>query len=133
MTSNGSVRVQDLRLATPNDQVFGHFRVKGTQGSRLELLGWAIGRAAGVVRIEVLAAGSQVASVAPDRPRPDLREGFPDRDLERCGFEIAIEARGKGVSRLEVQAVLEDGARAPLGELQAVAPPRGLAGLLRRS
>jgi len=134
MSKETSVQVQDLNSSLPNDGLWGSFKVKGVEGSRLQLMGWALGKSADVERIEILAAGRVVASTVPSLPRPEIASEFPDRAAaSSCGFEVTIEAQGKGVSVLELRAAMSDGGEVQIGRLQVVAPARRWSGVFRRS
>jgi hypothetical protein len=134
MTSNTSVQVEELTSGLPNAALWGSFKVKNVEGGRLELMGWALGTATDVERIEIVAGDDVVASTSPGLPRAEVAKEFPERQLAaNCGFEVVIEARGKGRSRLGLRAVLEDGSEVPMGELRVVAPGRAWSGVFRRS
>ena len=130
MTSDTSITVEDLKVAMPNDDLWGSFRVKSIEGDRLELIGWTIGIHHEVRQIELISDGAVVASVVPALERPDLVEAFADRDVSTAGFEIAIAATGRGKSRLTLQALLADGSRGALGTV-TVTKRRGWSGLFR--
>jgi len=133
MSADASLQVEELSKELPNADLYGFFKVKATEGSRLELMGWALGTSAEVEKIEVLAGTKVVAATKPSLPRPEVAAEFPDRETApECGFEVTIEARGKGRSTLELRAVLEDGTEAPMGRLQVSAPERRWAGVFRR-
>lgn len=128
------MQVQELASSLPNASLWGSLKVQSAEGSRLELIGWALGASADVERIEVVAGGAVVASTAPSLPRPEIASEFPDREAAaRCGFQVVIEARGKGLSILDVRAALSDGTAAPMGQLRVLAPPRRWSGVFRRS
>jgi hypothetical protein len=117
----------------PNDRLWGAFRVLKTEGSRLVLVGWALGISEEVESVQVLAEGAVVGSTTLGLPRLDVAEQFPDRPTAAsCGFELALEAKGKGKSVLYVRAVLEDGTEKSMGEIRAVAPARRWSDVLRR-
>jgi hypothetical protein len=133
MSADSSLQVEELSNALPSAELWGFFRVKATEGSRLELMGWVLGTAAEVQKIEVLAGDKVVAATEPGLSRPEVAEEFPDREAAaESGFELTIEARGKGQSTLELRATLEDGTEAPMGRLQVSAPERRWAGVFRR-
>lgn len=113
-----SLQIVEMVHATPSDQLYGHFRVE--QGdSALELVGWVLGSGLPVVGVEVLSGGEVVASTSPVIERPDIAEEFPNLvGSDTCGFQLAIAPSGKGRSRLELRATLEDGEHAALGELE---------------
>jgi len=134
MRSDTLVQVEEFTSALPNDDLWGSFKVKNVDGSRLELIGWALGTSSEVARIEIVAGDTVVASIAPSLPRAEVAQEFPDREsAASCGFEVAMEANGKGQSTLVVRAVLDDGSEAPLGEVRVVAPGRRWGGVFRRT
>jgi len=134
MSKESAVQVQESKSLLPNESLWGSFKVKGAAGNRLELIGWALGKTAGVERVELVAAGAVVASTAPRLPRPEIASEFPDRAAAaNSGFEVVVEARGKGPSVLELRAILDDGAQAPMGQLRVLAPARRWPGVFRRS
>jgi hypothetical protein len=129
-----SVQVEELKSELPNPDLWGSFKVKGAEGGRLELIGWALGTRNEVEKIEVVADGRVVASTSPRLPRAEVGREFPDRaQAAQCGFEVTIEAKGKGTSRLELRAVLDDGTEAAMGELRVLAPSRRWSNVFRRS
>lgn len=128
-----SVEVQELSSSLPTDQLWGAFRVKTTEGSRLKLVGWALGISAEVEAIQIVAQGAVVASTTARLPREDMAKRFPDRKAAAdCGFELIIEARGKGESLLGLRAVLEGGTEVQMGEIRVLAPTRRWGSILRR-
>jgi hypothetical protein len=119
------VKVEELNCALPNPELWGSFKVKSAEGSRLELIGWALGKQAEVERIQIVAGDRVVASTKPDRPRPEVAETMPDRPMAAtCGFEVAMEATGKGTSELQLRAILENGGESIFGTVRVVAPAR---------
>jgi hypothetical protein len=117
------VKVEELSSTLPNPELWGSFKVKNAAGNRLELIGWALGRQAEVEQIQILAGGRVIASTRPDKPRPEVAGQMPDRPTaSTCGFEVTVEAAGKGRSRLELRALLEGGGESSLGELRVIAP-----------
>lgn len=133
MSADASLQVEELSNGLPSSDLWGFFKVKTTEGSRLELIGWVLGAGAEVEKIEVRAGDKVVAATEPSLSRPEVAEEFPDReDAAKCGFELTIEARGKGQSTLELRATLDDGTEAPMGRLQVSAPGRRWAGVFRR-
>ena len=135
MTRNRAVvKVDDLERAAPNADLRGDVRVKRLSGSRVELMGWAIGRKSPVTRIEVVSAGAVVGSTTTGVSRPDLAKAFPDEPgAAAAGYEIGIDAGRKVGGELGVQAVLADGTRAPLGNLRVEPPRRRWRDMLRGS
>lgn len=119
------VRVDDVVCALPTAELWGSFKVLSVEGSRLELIGWALGAATEVERLEILAGSTVIAATAPNLPRDELADQFPGRtSAATCGFRVVIEAKGKGKSLLELRAVLEDGTNAPMGEIRVFAAGR---------
>jgi hypothetical protein len=133
MTGERSLQIEDLSVTLPNEHLWGAFRVKETEGTRLVLVGWTLGMDQEVKAVELLAGGNVVASTAPSLPRPDIVEHFPDRAAAAdCGFELTVEAKGRGESVLDVRVVMEDGSQVGIGEIRAVAPARRWSDILRR-
>lgn len=132
MSGGPSVQVVELVHDTPNEQVRGYFRVEDSEEG-LKLVGWALGFDSSVTEVEV-AANDQVVARAPTVvERPDIAEAFPGvPGAETAGFQLVIQPSGKGMSRLSIQAALENGERAPFGALDVVTAPRRRRGLFRR-
>jgi hypothetical protein len=119
------LKVEDLSSALPTPEVWGSFKVLGVEKSRLELFGWVLGKSTEVDRVEVLAAGSVIASSPLGVPREDLAKLHPGREsAATCGFRVLIEAKGKGRSQLELRAVLEDETPVGMGAIHVLAPAR---------
>jgi hypothetical protein len=101
--------------------------------SKLELVGWALGLDSPVVQIEVVSGSQVVARTSPVVERPDIAEAFPEvTGAGTSGFQLAIEPSGKGKSHLRLQAALEDGELAPLGELEVTTSRVRRGGFFRR-
>lgn len=133
MSDDASLQVEGLSNVLPNDRLWGSFRVKGVAGSRLELIGWVLGIAEEVSKVEIVSEGAVIAATEPSLPRNEIAEQFPERkSAATCGFELTIEAQGRGKSRLELRAALEDGGEAPMGEVRVSTPGRRWAGIFRR-
>jgi predicted SAM-dependent methyltransferase len=132
MAQGPSVQVVELVHETPNDLVRGNFRVEDSDEG-LKLVGWALGFDSPVTQVEV-AVGDEVVARAPIVvERPDIAEAFPDvAGAETAGFQLVIQPSGRGRSRLQIQAALDDGERAPFGALDVIAAPRRRRGLFRR-
>ena len=123
--TKGSVQVEEVVSALPDASLWGDFRVSSVEGSRLDILGWALGATTEVARVEVLAGGSVIASTTPSLARVDLAEKMPDRSsAATCGFQVMIEAEGKGRSTLELRAVLDDETAVSMGKILVYAPAR---------
>jgi hypothetical protein len=131
--TEASLQIEELTSALPTPNLWGAFKVKSSEGNCLELVGWALGTVSEVKEIVVVTGGAVVASAAPSLPRAELAEEFRDRQsAATCGFEVAIEARGKGESTLELRAVLEDGTEVAMGEIRVLAPTRRWGNVFRR-
>jgi hypothetical protein len=129
-----SLKIEELKSFLPTDQLWGACRVQEAEGSRLIVVGWALGVQQDVESVQVVAGGKVVASASPTLPRPEVGEEFPDRkEAATSGFALTLEAKGKGSSVLTVQAALEDGTISPMGEIRTVAPVRRWADVLRRN
>lgn len=119
------LKVEDLSSALPTPEVWGSFKVLGVEKSRLELFGWVLGKNSEVDHVEVLAAGSVIASSPLGVAREDLAKLHPGREsAATCGFRVVIEAKGKGRSQLELRAVLADGTPVGMGAIHVLAPAR---------
>lgn len=115
--TDAEIQVEDVSHEEP-EGMSGYFKVKGTSGNRLQIVGWAFADHAAVSAVEVLAEGKPVASATPGTPRPDVAETFPHSPSSlTSGFELEIEATGSGRSELEVEAVMAGGDRHSLGAL----------------
>lgn len=118
----------------PGQRLKGHFRVRDGEGSKLEIIGWALGQEVQATEVEVLVEGVVAARAPIAVDRPDVAERFPGvAGAATCGFRIELMAKGKGESQLEVYAVMDDEAREPLGRILVKMNRRGLLGAFRRS
>lgn len=128
----GELEILDV-APDPGDGVRGHFRVSAGEGLKVQIVGWALGLESPASEVEVLADG-QIAGRAPLAvERPDVAQRFPDvAEAVTAGFRLELAAKGRGESRLEVFAVLDDDSRKPLGRILVRAPRRGLLDVLRR-
>lgn len=125
-------RIVEIVHSTPTDRLRGHFRVEADD-STLVLVGWALGSGSPVIGLDLLSKGAVVASTSPVIERPDIAEAFPDATgAATCGFRLAIEPSGRGRSRLELRATLDDGEHASLGELEVETTNNRRKGLFRR-
>lgn len=119
------LKVEELNSALPAPEMWGSFKVLGVKGFRLELFGWVLGKDSEVDRVEVLAAGSVIASSVLGVRRDDIAGLHPGRSsAATCGFRVVIEAKGKGRSELELRAVFEDGRPVRMGAVRVLAPAR---------
>lgn len=94
----------------------------------IELAGWVVGEDGPVESVELLHRGELFCRVPVETARPDIEAAFPDVDWAgRAGFASRLNLAGSGGElKLEVQAVLPDGARAPVASVVAhvADPPR---------
>jgi SAM-dependent methyltransferase len=89
----------------------------------LELVGWVVGRSAPVHSVELLNNGTVLRRVTVNLPRGDVAEAFPKHPwAHRAGFATKLSLVGveDGVT-VEVLAVLEEGAREVIGQVDAPA------------
>jgi predicted SAM-dependent methyltransferase len=115
------------------ERIKGHFRVHRVDGETVEILGWVIGTESSVAEVEVQADGSVAGRTPVAIDRPDVAERFPDvAEAATAGFRLELAARGRGESRLDLWALLEDESREPLGRIVVQTGRRGLLQALRR-
>jgi hypothetical protein len=113
-----AMQVLEFVNAAPDERLRGGFRVERAEET-LEIAGWALGLGSPVARIEVVSSGQVVGQAMPSEERADIAQAFPAvAGAGSSGFRIALEASGRGKSRLKVRAVLEGGGLIPLGELR---------------
>lgn len=114
-------------------RIDGHFRVAGTAGAKLEIVGWVLGTESPATEVEITSEG-EVAGRAPVvLDRPDVAELFPELpEAATAGFRIELAADGSGESELEVRVRLRDESRERLGRVLVRAGRRGLLDTLRR-
>ncbi|HKO38096.1 MAG TPA: glycosyltransferase [Solirubrobacterales bacterium] len=87
---------------------------------RLEVAGWAVGDSSTAVSVEVTLDGDLLGRAPIGLPRPDLEAAFPEREgVGSAGFRAFVSLVGRNAtSPIEVLAVLEDGARIPIGRFR---------------
>jgi hypothetical protein len=129
---SGELEIRDIARES-SDRVKGHFRVGGTGGPKLEIVGWVIGAEAPAIEVEIV-GGGEVAGRAPVvLERTDVAELFPDvPEAATAGFRIELAAQGSGESELEVWVQLQDESRERLGRVLVKAGRRSLLDTLRR-
>jgi glycosyltransferase involved in cell wall biosynthesis len=92
-------------------------------GARLEghgvtIAGWVLGRRAPVVAVELVHRGQVFRRVPMNDRRPDLLAHYPYApDTERSGFRTSLSPVGLSRLEIEVQAVLQDQRRVPIGSV----------------
>lgn len=116
-----------------SERIESHFRVAGTEGPKLEIVGWVLGTESPATEIEIL-SGGEVAGRAPVvLERPDVAALFPNLpEAATAGFRIELAAHGSGDSELEVRVRLKDESRERLGRVLVRAGRRGLLDSFRR-
>ncbi len=129
---SGEVEIRDVTRDS-SDRIECHFRVAGTEGPKLEIVGWVLGTESPASEIEIV-SGGEVAGRAPVvLERPDVAELFPDMlEAATAGFRIELAAHGSGESELEVRVRLNDESRERLGRVLVRTGRRGLLDTLRR-
>jgi hypothetical protein len=129
---SGELEIRDIARDS-SGRIESHFRVAGTEGPKLEIVGWVLGTESPATEIEIV-SGSDVAGRAPVvLERPDVAELFPDMpEAATAGFRIELAAHGSGDSELEVRVRLKDESRERLGRVLVKAGRRGLLDTLRR-
>jgi len=135
MPQPSGVKILEVVHSTPNEFLRGHFRVEDSEKG-LRLIGWALGTEHPVSQVEIVAGSSTVASAPVAIERPDIAEKFPQvAEAKTAGFQMVIAPSGKGESLLRIEAALENGERAPIGEVHVVSDQptrRGRRGLFGR-
>ncbi len=135
MPQPSGVKILEVVHSTPNDRLRGHFRIEDSEQG-LKLVGWALGQENPVSQVEIVAGTTTVASAPVAIERPDIAEKFPEvAEAKTAGFQMVIAPSGKGESRLKIEAALENGERAPIGEVHVVTTQptrRGRRGLFGR-
>jgi glycosyltransferase involved in cell wall biosynthesis len=122
------VEVVEVLPAGPDERLWGahlEWPRAGTTSDTgaLEVVGWALGRSAPVVGVELRSGEAVVGEAKASVRRPDLVEAFPDAS-ERAGggFKARVNLLGDAERELELVVALQDGGRVPLGRI--VARPR---------
>jgi predicted SAM-dependent methyltransferase len=129
---SGELEILDV-AQTPSERVKGRFRVQRSDDQKLEIIGWVLGLSSPATEIVVDSGGVEVARTSVVLERPDVAKRFPDRpEAATTGFKLSMEAQGKGESRLNVSALLEDETRQPLGRIAVKSARRGFLSGLRR-
>ncbi|MGH8064308.1 MAG: glycosyltransferase [Candidatus Entotheonellia bacterium] len=114
-----------IQTEPPSDRLWGGYIDIPKPGSRLDgyaidLIGWVLGRVSPVVAVEVVHEGSVVRRVPITVSRPDVAAAFPQvPSAERSGFRASVSVLGMTARDLQVQAVLQDQSRVPLGVIRA--------------
>lgn len=129
---SGGLEIGDI-FREASDRAKSHFRVAGTEGPQLEIVGWVLGTESAATEVEIL-SGGEVAGRAPVvLERPDIAELFPDLpEAATAGFRIELAAEGRGESELEVRVRLKDESYQRLGRVHVRADGSGLMETLRR-
>lgn len=105
-----------------------------SDGGSLRIAGWVLGRGSRATEVEVLSGEELVGRTIVEVERPDLASAFEGASEARtAGFRIDLKADGEGKSELLVRAVLDDGARIPIGRIRVGASLRDVRGTGRSS
>jgi glycosyltransferase involved in cell wall biosynthesis len=93
-----------------------------TEASAIDLMGWVLGKSSLAVAVEVMSEGTVVRRLPLNARRPDIAEAFPDvAKAEESGFKATVSALGTTRElELELQAVLKDQSRIPLGVIRGI-------------
>jgi hypothetical protein len=93
-----------------------------TRGTALSVAGWALGKDAKVVAVEILLGDRTLRATRVDRARPDAADAHRGSAEEvHSGFHTHIDVRQLPLEfELRVIALLGDGNRAPLGSIHAL-------------
>lgn len=130
---SGELEIRDV-ARNSSDRIEGHFRVAGTDGPKLEILGWVLGTESPATEVEIVSGGGVAGRAPVVLERPDVAELFPDvPEAATAGFRIELAAQGSGESELEVRVQLQDESRERLGRVLVKAGRRSLLDTLRRS
>jgi hypothetical protein len=128
----GELEIRDIARDS-SDRIESHFRVAGTEGPKLEIVGWVLGTESPATEVEVVSGGEVAGRTPVVLERPDVAELFPDlAEAATAGFRIELAAHGSGESELEVRVRLKDESRERLGLVLVRAGRRGLLDALRR-
>jgi SAM-dependent methyltransferase len=128
----GELEILDV-AQDPSERIRGHFQIRKTDGAKLAIVGWVLGRDSPAIGVEIVSGGSVAGRASVVLDRPDVAERFPDvKEAATAGFQLELSAQGRGESELQVWAQLKDRSREPLGRVVVKAGRRGLLGALRR-
>jgi hypothetical protein len=96
---------------------------------RLNVAGWALGRHAPVVRVEIYADRLRLIEAPVSIPRPDIKELYPEVPWSvRAGFRTAVSLLGfPGLFEFRVVVVTSDGHRSDLGTVRSRRAPLPIA------
>jgi hypothetical protein len=119
------IEVVDVSVAKQDkDHLRGAHLDRPVTGARLDpgsltIVGWIVGQNSRAVAVEV-ESGDEVVGQAPvEIKRPGLVKAFGDTPgAGSAGFRLTLRANGKGMSDLQVKAVLEDRTRVPIGTIR---------------
>lgn len=97
-------------------------------GDTMQVVGWVLGRHSRAVAVELLHEGGVIHRTPVGVPRPDVQAAFPNvRDAQGGGFQTALKVHDVA-AELELEAVLENDERVPIGRIRArVLPDEGAA------
>jgi hypothetical protein len=129
---SGELEIRDV-ARDGSDRIESHFRIAGTDGPKLEIVGWVLGTESPATEIEIVSDGKVAGRAPVVLERPDVAKIFPDLpEAATGGFRIELAAHGSGESELEVRVRLKDESRERLGRVLVRAGRRGLLDTFRR-
>ena len=126
MTEISLVEISDVSLSPLNDsELEGHHLDLPNKGDRLntysiEIVGWVVGKNSRAVAVEVVGGGKVLQKVPVNLSRPGVGKRFPKLpEATNSGFAATVGLLGLPlVSFLIVEAVMENGDRFRVGEIQ---------------
>jgi hypothetical protein len=105
-------------IQDPGERLRCHFRARIDGEQRLEIRGWVLSEGVAATAVVVVADGAEAGVSPVALARPDLAEKYSEEPAAAtCGFRLVLAGEGRGQSRLELFAVLEDHTREPLGRM----------------
>jgi SAM-dependent methyltransferase len=112
-----------IRFFEYNQSLLSGFNIESPTESdiqyeyKIPLSGWVVGKASSVVAVDVVSDNTLVQQIAPEQPRPDVAEVYPDNpSATNCGFMTQVSVDGMPVeAELSIEAAFSDGIRLPLG------------------
>jgi hypothetical protein len=125
VTETRGIEVVDVSLARSEDGRLRGFELAQPQpghsdSTSFPVVGWALGRDARAVSVEIVDGEEVVARSPIDLPRPGLAQKFGDvPDGPAAGFRFRVQARGEGEGEVTMRVVLHDDTRVPVATVRA--------------
>lgn len=122
------VEILDVSLSElDHERLWGRYIDRPKPQTRAEVcalgvVGWVLGKGLTATATELVHEGKVLERVPLNHPRPDIAEAFPNvPGAENSGFRTTVDVSGVASEEimLEVQAVLQDESRVPLGMIRA--------------